>query len=216
MACPHLAILINVQFQMTNHRKVDQEVTNQNTTVGIMAPCIFSLKLMQFAIQACDFQQIEVQSSSALYPANNTMPDREDRAHFFFLLFLYIFWRARVCRPLLRLCRPFMIFEGCLDSNSNGWRATDLATHPSTQPPIPLLQPPIPVLSHPSLFLATHHSTQPPIPQSALLYCFYDNICTNRTIYSQYSEMLLVIVCHTEKWQSSDEYKANSPTSPIQ
>ncbi len=31
--------------------------------------------------------------------------------------FLYIFWRARVCRPLLCLCRPFMIFEGCLDSN---------------------------------------------------------------------------------------------------
>ncbi len=33
---------------------------------------------------------------------------------FFFCIF---FWRARVCRPLLRLCRPFMIFEGCLDSN---------------------------------------------------------------------------------------------------
>jgi hypothetical protein len=34
--------------------------------------------------------------------------------YFFFCIF---FWRARVCRPLLRLCRPFMIFEGCLDSN---------------------------------------------------------------------------------------------------
>jgi hypothetical protein len=31
--------------------------------------------------------------------------------------FVYIFWRARVCRPLLGLCGPFMIFEGCLDSN---------------------------------------------------------------------------------------------------
>ncbi len=28
-----------------------------------------------------------------------------------------IFWRAGVCRPLLCLCRPLMIFKGCLDSN---------------------------------------------------------------------------------------------------
>ncbi len=46
-------------------------------------------------------------------------------------------WRARVCRPLLRLCRSFMIFEECLYSNPEhtavaSWRATDLATHPST------------------------------------------------------------------------------------
>jgi hypothetical protein len=49
--------------------------------------------------------------------------------------FCIFFWRTRVCRPLLRLCRPFMIFEGCLDSNQSAavasWRATDLATHPS-------------------------------------------------------------------------------------
>ncbi len=32
----------------------------------------------------------------------------------FIYLFFFFFWRARVCRPLLRLCRPFMIFEGCL------------------------------------------------------------------------------------------------------
>ncbi len=31
--------------------------------------------------------------------------------------FFFFFFRARVCLPLLRLCRPFMIFEGCLDSN---------------------------------------------------------------------------------------------------
>ncbi len=30
---------------------------------------------------------------------------------------VYFFWRARMCLPLLRLCRPFMTFEGCLDSN---------------------------------------------------------------------------------------------------
>jgi hypothetical protein len=33
-----------------------------------------------------------------------------------YLFFLYIFWRARVCWPLLCLCRPFYIFEKCLDS----------------------------------------------------------------------------------------------------
>ncbi len=42
---------------------------------------------------------------------------------------------ARVCRPLFRLCRPFMIFEGCLASTQSAavasWRATDLTNHPS-------------------------------------------------------------------------------------
>ncbi len=48
-----------------------------------------------------------------------------------------------MCRPLLCLCRPFMIFEGCLDSNPEYCRSklaryrlshpslSDLATHPS-------------------------------------------------------------------------------------
>jgi hypothetical protein len=35
----------------------------------------------------------------------------------FVKFFCIFFWRARVCRPVLRLCRPFFIFEGCLDSN---------------------------------------------------------------------------------------------------
>ncbi len=52
------------------------------------------------------------------------------------------FWRARVCRPLLRLCRPFMIFEGCLDSNPECC-GSKLACYR---------------LSHPSLYLATHPS----------------------------------------------------------
>jgi hypothetical protein len=34
-------------------------------------------------------------------------------------IFLYIFWRTEVCRPLLCLCRPFMIFESCLNSILN-------------------------------------------------------------------------------------------------
>ncbi len=46
------------------------------------------------------------------------------------------FWRARVCRPLHRLCCPFMIFEGCLDSNPGCCRSK-LARYR---------------LSHPSLF----------------------------------------------------------------
>ncbi len=49
------------------------------------------------------------------------------------ILFLYIFWWARVCWPLLCLCRPFCIFDGCLDSNPESAlasrRATNLATH---------------------------------------------------------------------------------------
>ena len=52
----------------------------------------------------------------------------------FFLSFLYIFWRARVCRPLLCLCRPFMIFERCLDSNPEYCRsklARYRLSHPS-------------------------------------------------------------------------------------
>ncbi len=32
-------------------------------------------------------------------------------------LYFYIFWRDRVCWPLLYLYRPFCIFERCLDSN---------------------------------------------------------------------------------------------------
>ncbi len=34
-----------------------------------------------------------------------------------FLFYLYIFWRTRVCWPLLCLGCPFYIFERCLDSN---------------------------------------------------------------------------------------------------
>jgi hypothetical protein len=45
------------------------------------------------------------------------------RFFFKFVYILYIFWRARVCRPLLRLCRPFMIFESptpCSDLECQG------------------------------------------------------------------------------------------------
>jgi hypothetical protein len=58
------------------------------------------------------------------------------------LFFCIFFWRARVCQPLLRLCRPFMIFKGCLDSNPEYCRSK-LARYR---------------LSHPSLCLATHPS----------------------------------------------------------
>jgi hypothetical protein len=53
-------------------------------------------------------------------------------------LFLYIFWLARVCRPLLRLCLPFMIFEGCLDSNPE-WCRNKLARYRLSHPSLDLL-----------------------------------------------------------------------------
>ncbi len=52
----------------------------------------------------------------------------------FFFFFCIFFWRGRVCRPLLRLYRPFMIFEGCLDSNPECCRcklARYRLSHPS-------------------------------------------------------------------------------------
>ncbi len=49
--------------------------------------------------------------------------------------FCILFWRSTVCWPLFCcLCRPFCIFERCLDSNPESCRmasrrATNLATH---------------------------------------------------------------------------------------
>jgi hypothetical protein len=71
-------------------------------------------------------------------PSSSTVT-RKSRDFFF----VDIFWRARVCRPLLRLCRPFMIFEGCLDSNPECCRSKQAHYR----------------LSHPSLYLATHPSS---------------------------------------------------------
>jgi hypothetical protein len=81
-------------------------------------------------------------------------PMKSGEIWLFFLFFFIFFWRARVCRPLLRLCRPFMIFEGCLDSNPECSRSKlaryrlshpshNLATHP-------ILSHPSHKLSHPS------------------------------------------------------------------
>ncbi len=54
----------------------------------------------------------------------------------YFLLWNFcciLFLRATVCRPLLCLCRPFCIFERCLDSNPEKCRS-NVATHPSINP----------------------------------------------------------------------------------
>jgi hypothetical protein len=77
--------------------------------------------------------------------------------HRSYIFYIY-FWRARVCRPLLRLCRPFMIFEGCLDSNPEyciSKLAQNRLSHPSLlhSHPSLLLSHPSLLLSHPSLFL---------------------------------------------------------------
>ncbi len=52
-----------------------------------------------------------------------------------YFFFFFLFWRAIVFWPLLCLCRPFCIFERCLDwirtqrAAVASRRATDLGTH---------------------------------------------------------------------------------------
>jgi hypothetical protein len=64
-------------------------------------------------------------------------------------------WRAGVCWSLLCLCRPFCIFERCLDSNPESCRSKqaryyNLATHlPSYSAPNPRLATHLPLHSHP-------------------------------------------------------------------
>ncbi len=51
-----------------------------------------------------------------------------------FISFLYFFWQATVCWPLLCLCRPFCIFERGLDSNPESCRSKQeryQLSHPS-------------------------------------------------------------------------------------
>ena len=79
-----------------------------------------------------DYRSSKLLSSSCTVCCfNSAIPVFTQPEHFFCIFF----WRARVFRPLLRLCRPLLIFKGCLDSNPEtaSWRASDLATHPSTQ-----------------------------------------------------------------------------------
>ncbi len=48
--------------------------------------------------------------------------------------FCIFFWRARVCWPLHCLCRPFCIFERCLDTNLESCRSKQARyqlSHPS-------------------------------------------------------------------------------------
>ncbi len=55
-------------------------------------------------------------------------------------IFCIYFWRARICWPLLCLCRPFCVFERCLDSNPTSCRlaavASRRATNLATQLPV--------------------------------------------------------------------------------
>ncbi len=51
------------------------------------------------------------------------------------------FWWARVCWPLLCLCRPFCIFERCLDSDPESCRSKQARCQHSH---------PLPQISHPS------------------------------------------------------------------
>jgi hypothetical protein len=80
------------------------------------------------------------------------------------------FWLARVCWPLLCLCRPFCIVERCLDSNPESCRSKQARyqlSHPSPY------QSPISLFSHPSPSKTTHL----PLPvnfynRTKLLYSF--------------------------------------------
>jgi hypothetical protein len=66
-------------------------------------------------------------------------------------IFLYIFWLAKMCWPLLCLCLPSCIFERCLDSNAERCRCKQERYQ---------LSYPSPKLSHPSPNnLATHPPT---------------------------------------------------------
>ncbi len=67
----------------------------------------------------------------------------------FVFLFCIFFWWARESRPLLRLCRPFMIFERCLYSNPECCRSK-LARYRLSHPSL--------YVSYPSLYKATHPS----------------------------------------------------------
>ncbi len=71
--------------------------------------------------------------------------------------FLYIFWRSRVCWPLLCLCRPFCIFERCLDSNQRITLINSL-THihrDTSTPPFPPLPAALSCYTHRTLSLTT-------------------------------------------------------------
>ncbi len=72
--------------------------------------------------------------------------------------FCIFFWQTRVCSPLPCVCRTFMIFERCLNSNSEccrSMRAPYKLSHPSPYLAThPLIQP-FPILSHPFPYLAS-------------------------------------------------------------
>ncbi len=66
-----------------------------------------------------------------------------------FVSFCIFFGRTRVCWPQLCLCRPFCIFERCLDSNPESYKEVGALL---TQPPISLPQPPIAISNFPIIF----------------------------------------------------------------
>jgi hypothetical protein len=47
---------------------------------------------------------------------------------------VYFFGRARMCWPLLCLCRPFCIFERCLDSNPESCRSKQACFYQPSYP----------------------------------------------------------------------------------
>jgi hypothetical protein len=80
--------------------------------------------------------------------------NREIKTFYDFCIF---FWRARVCWPLLRLCRPFCIFEKWLDSNQKASVASRCATNLAAH--LPNLATHLPKRNHPSPYQLSHQSS---------------------------------------------------------
>jgi hypothetical protein len=70
----------------------------------------------------------------SLPPPLDTCFKKKDPTFTFCVFFVYFFWRARVCRPLLCLCPPFYIFDICLDSNPESCRSKQ-ARYKLSHPP---------------------------------------------------------------------------------
>ncbi len=99
----------------------------QLTTVKITMPDYFFSPVFQFSLMlVCCAQPLQ----DASYLGNGLK------------LFLFLFfWRARVYWPLLCLCRPFCMFDRCMDSNPENCRSKQARYqlgHPSPLPPLSL------------------------------------------------------------------------------
>ncbi len=86
----------------------------------------------------------KTQPSPSPPPPSTSIGSLSIRVCILYNSFWYIFWWARVCWPLLCLCRPCCIFERCLDSNPESCRGKQAHCQ----------------LGHPSPYCTVTHATQ--------------------------------------------------------